>query len=110
MKELLKQYTTYNTWANQRLFERIGQLDEEQINLEIVSSFPGIYKTVLHMWDAESIWWQRLKLVEQAEGPGQKFSGSFAELSSNSLLQSKQWEEWIDNASENQLQHVFAYQ
>src|SRR5687768_3724203 len=73
VKELLQQYSTYNVWANQRLVECIQSHPEDIINREVPSSFPTIYATLLHMWDAESIWWQRLKLQEVVIPPSAKF-------------------------------------
>lgn len=110
MKELLLQYASFNIWAYQKLFEALKQLSVEQINTETESSFPTVYKTFLHLWDAESIWWQRLKLAEQIDLPSTTFTGDFEELQKKLLSQSKQWEEWVSNAGEHQLQHVFAYQ
>ncbi len=110
MKQLLQQYAAYNFWANKILLERITQLSEEQITEEIVSSFPGIYKTVLHMVDAESIWWQRLKLAEHVDFPSQIFKGNFEDLSKILLQLSQQWEEWVRKANEVNINHVFAYQ
>ena len=110
MKSIFKQYAAYNKWANQKLIETISQLNDLQQREEIVSSFPGIFKTLLHMLDAESIWWQRLKLAEQIERPSDHFSGNFSDLQKKLLLQSELWYEWVVNASDNQLQHVFAYQ
>ncbi|MFT3681739.1 MAG: DinB family protein [Ferruginibacter sp.] len=109
MKELLQQYAAYNTWAYQKLFDGIKQLSEEQLHSETQSSFPTIYKTFLHLWDGESIWWQRLKLAEQINLPSENFAGSFEELQQKLLVSAKQWEEWVSNAGEHQLQHVFAY-
>ena len=65
MKELLKQYAAYNLWANKQLTDVLNKLPEEKHFAEIPSSFNNLYLTVLHMWDAESIWWQRLKLQEK---------------------------------------------
>ncbi|MGG9970262.1 DinB family protein [Ferruginibacter sp. SUN002] len=110
MKQLLQQYAAYNVWANNKLFERISLLTEEQIHQEVPNSFPSLYKTVLHLLDAESIWWQRLKLAEFVEVPSKNFTGNFSELVKQSQQQSLQWKEWVDAAGENQLQHVFAYQ
>jgi len=110
MKALVKQYASYNVWANNKLFERMLALNEEQIHKEIPNSFPSFYKTVLHLLDAESIWWQRIKLLEYVEAPSKNFTGNFAELVKLSQQQSLQWKEWVDAANENQLQHVFAYQ
>ena len=109
MKELLTQYASHNLWASQKMIEAISLLSEEQINKEIVSSFPSIYKTVLHLLDGESIWWQRLKLQEHVERPSDTFTGSFDELQKKLLQQSALYQGWVSNASEMQLQHVFAY-
>ena len=110
MKELLQQYASYNVWANQRLLDVARQLTEEQLNQQMVSSFSSIYKTVLHMLDAENIWWQRMKLEERIERPSDTFTGDFGELGKKLLQQCRLWEDWVKNASELQLQHVFAYQ
>ena len=64
MKELLRQFAAYNTWANQRLCELVLTQPEEVLKQEVVSSFSSLYLTLLHMWDAESIWWQRIRLQE----------------------------------------------
>lgn len=109
MKELLQQYAAYNIWANKLLFERISKLGEEEISKEIASSFPSLYKTVLHMWLAEDAWYQRVKLTENIVLPAENFTGNFAELCNNLGKQSQVWKDWVDAATENQLSHVFAY-
>ncbi len=109
MKELLTQYAAFNVWATQRITDVILQLPEEKINAEITSSFPSLYTTVLHLLDAESIWWQRLKLQEHIERPSETFSGNFAELQKKLLQQSTLFSDWLSNANEPQVQHVFAY-
>lgn len=109
MKELLKQYATYNVWATQKLTDVIVSLPEEKQMAEVASSFTSLYKTVLHMLDAESIWWQRLKLSERVIVPSENFKGNMQDLSNALAVQSKQWEEWISSASELSLAHVFQY-
>ena len=110
MKELLLQLAAYHLWANGLLLDAISQLDPEIQNKEVPSSFPGLYKTVLHVWDAESIWWQRMKLQERIVRPSENFTGDFNELSQQLLHQNKQWYDWINTAQEHMLQHVFLYQ
>jgi uncharacterized damage-inducible protein DinB len=110
MKELLKQYAAYNIWATRKIAEVILSLPEEKQVAEIPSSYSSLYKTVLHIWDAESIWWQRLKLQERLVVPSAGFTGDMKELVSNLQQQSKLWEEWISNASELSIDHVFQYQ
>ena len=109
MKELLKQYATYNIWASRRILEVILALPEEKQLAEVPSSFTSLFKTVLHMLDAESIWWQRMKLTERIIVPNENFKGNMKELADNLLQQSKQWEEWVANVSELSLDHVFQY-
>ena len=110
MKQLLQQYATYNLWANKIITDRIAQLPPETIHKEMNSSFGSIYKTVVHLMDVESIWWQRLKLQEHVEWPGKSFDGNFEELSVQLLLLSKQWNDWIHSTNEVNLGHVFGYQ
>lgn len=61
------------------------------------------------MLDAESIWWQRLKLQEKTEFPSVSFSGSFSELAALIVQQNKQWVTWINSVNEHGLQHEFIY-
>lgn len=110
MKQLLQQYSAYNLWANKKIINQINQLSDEQINKEIVSSFPSIYKTILHMANVKSIWWQRLKLAEHVVLPDENLQVSFDELSKRLLQLSQQWLDWIINTNEANINHVFAYQ
>ena len=109
MKELLQQYAAYNVWANKQMTDCISNLTDDQINREITSSFSSIYKTLLHMWFAEDIWYQRLKLVEQPVSNVDAFTGDFYELIKKSQEQSTKLADWVNAATEVQLQHVFAY-
>lgn len=61
------------------------------------------------MLDAESIWWQRIKLQEYIDVPSKNFSGTMNELSAELLRQNKLWQEWVSGLNENGLQHEFIY-
>ena len=110
MKEILVQYASYNLWGNQLLLDLICNLTEEQQQHPVASSFNSLHKTVLHMFSAESVWWQRMKLQERINVPAETFTGDFKELSTQFLNQDRQWVEWVGNAQEHMLQHVFHYQ
>jgi uncharacterized damage-inducible protein DinB len=110
MKEILQQLTAYNIWANALLMEILKRLPGELHQKEIPSSFNSLQKTVLHMWNAESIWWQRVKLQERITGPMESFNGKMEDAIEGLTLQNKQWNEWINKAQEHHLQHVFQYQ
>ncbi len=109
MKELLIQLAAYNSWANQKLLEMINGLPEEKHQQELVSSFKNLYATVLHMWDAESAWWQRMKMQERIIVPSENFSGPMTHLGNGLMQQDRLWVDWVNNATEPALDHVFQY-
>lgn len=110
MKELLKQYASYNRWASQKIIDLILTLPEEKQIAEVPSSFPSLYKTLLHMWDAESAWWQRLKMNERVIVPSENFNGTMKDITNGLMQQSALWEDWVSNASELSIEHVCQYQ
>jgi uncharacterized damage-inducible protein DinB len=109
MKEIILQYAAYNQWANALLLSTVTNLTSEQQEAEIRSSFPSLYKTFLHVLDAESIWWQRMKLQEKVDVPSQTFSGDMQDLSKQLQQQNRLWQEWVSTANELALQHEFIY-
>jgi uncharacterized damage-inducible protein DinB len=110
MKELLSQLAAYNIWANQRLLVLLLALPEEKQKQEIPSSFKSLYTTLLHIWDAESNWWQRMKLHEKIIVPSENFKGTMQDIANGLLLQNRQWQEWVNLATDAALDHVFQYQ
>ena len=109
MKEILEHYASYNLWANERLLNLVLTLDEKLQQQNVQSSFLNLHFTFLHIWDAESIWWQRMKLQERIVVPSENLNPSMKEVASGLISQSKQWEEWVHNATTASLDHVFAY-
>jgi uncharacterized damage-inducible protein DinB len=89
--------------------EVLKRLPGELQQKEIPSSFNSLQKTVLHMWNAESIWWQRMKLQERVIGPMENFNGKMEDAIEGLTLQNRQWNEWINKAQEHHLEHVFQY-
>ncbi len=80
MSYTLKQHLAYSVWANERLTETLETVDESLLFSEVKSSFPSIAKTLLHAWDAEVIWLNRLQGVSLDSWPSQNFSGGKKEL------------------------------
>lgn len=110
MKEILLPFSQYHFWANQLLLDVVIALPEEKQTAEVPSSFHSLYQTVLHMWDAESIWWQRIKLQERIIKPSEQKTYTMNEVKEGLLNQNRQWNSWIANAQEHMLQHQFMYQ
>lgn len=109
MKKLLLSYASYNLWANQRITDVLINVEDDVLHREINSSFPSLFKTILHIWDVESVWWQRLKLNEAPEWPSVSYEGNISNITAALLQQSKQWKEWINIATDPALEHEFIY-
>jgi uncharacterized damage-inducible protein DinB len=109
MEGLLQQYSAYNVWANDTLLQRIHALNGEQVHATLPSSFPSVYKTLLHMWQAENVWWQRLNRVDTILYLGENFTGSIEELIEGFSAQDRQWKQWIDSATQEQLNDSFSF-
>lgn len=109
MKELLSNYGAYNLWANQTMTDAILRMDETLHQQIVKSSFPNLYATILHMWDAESIWWQRMEGHAQLLIPSREFNPAMKEAVNGLLNQSREWSNWMNRVTEEQLQRNFDY-
>lgn len=107
---MFQQYATYNIWASERLIDCIVALPDDWQVKEVPSSYSSLYGTLIHIWDAESIWWQRMKMQEAVSAPSKHFKGTTKEISTALLQQSRLWEVWISNATLAAIEHVFHYQ
>lgn len=110
MKELLQHLAKYNIWANGKFISVLEKLSDEQLDMEIKSSFSDIRKTVYHMWSAEDIWIQRLKLVEKPIWAEMAFEGSFSEALENWKECSLKLYEFIaEQRNDDAFTHVLEY-
>lgn len=108
MKEILVQYAAYNLWANHRMTDAVLQLPEEMQQQKIISSFPSIELTLLHLMNVESIWWQRMKLVENIHII-EASTFTVTQISHKILDASTQWKEWVDKSTTAAFEHEFVY-
>ncbi|MEO9021755.1 MAG: DinB family protein [Ginsengibacter sp.] len=109
MKEVFVKYAAYNFWANKILLGRLVQIPTDVLHKDMGSSFGSIYKTLVHTMEVESIWWQRIKLAEHVLLPEKDPEEDFEVLSKKIIESSKQWSDWVSNATENNITHVFGY-
>lgn len=107
MEDLLMQFAAYNIWASHRLLDLINALPEEKQKTEVPNSFKSLYATVLHMWDAEGIWWQPMKMQERIIRPSENFIGTMQDVCNGLMSQSNQWKDWVATATDLSLNHVF---
>jgi uncharacterized damage-inducible protein DinB len=109
MKEILRSFATYHIWANQKLMDLVLSLSEEKQKAEVPSSFNSLYKTALHMWNAESIWWQRITSPSTIVPPQNNFDGTMQDIVNSMELQSQQWLAWINEMTDESLLEQLHY-
>ncbi|MBP6403902.1 MAG: DinB family protein [Bacteroidia bacterium] len=110
MREMLLKYVQYNLWANQRLLDIISEhCSDEQLNRELVSSFPTIRKTLLHIWGAESVWLIRLNGSSPNAWTWMQYEGSQDELKKEILNNDQAWIDFVQDKDEKFLSAVFDY-
>jgi uncharacterized damage-inducible protein DinB len=76
----IQKHLNYSHWATSKIAELLQNADENIFDKEIVSSFPSIRKTIMHIWDAEVIWLNRLKGTAMLSWPSEGFNGTTKEL------------------------------
>ncbi len=99
MKKYLTTLTAYNLWANERMMSFIKNLDDKLMSEIVESSFPSIRETVLHVWDAEFLWLERiLKAQEEYDAidwPSKDFSGDRNDLINGMLDTSRAFNNYV---------------
>jgi uncharacterized damage-inducible protein DinB len=108
IKELLQRYARYNQWAHKKLLDLINALTLEQQHVTIPSSFDSLYKTVFHIWGAESLWLGRLN-KEPIKISGDPFNNSMENLSRALETLDHQWVDWFASKEDNQLTEKIHY-
>lgn len=111
MKDLLHLYTKYNHWANKKLCLKISEIGNELLDKPIKNSFPSLRKTVYHIWDAESIWMERLLDIKPIDNgwPSDHYTGDFIEAQDLFLKMSERFVDYVANNDETVLLSNFSY-
>ncbi len=109
MKQLFTSYTSYNLWANQLLVNIILGLSEEDQHKEITSSFSSIHKTLEHLWNVESIWYQRFQKVEQPVPPSTLSTVNTQQVIDGLLFEGNRWNDYIASLQEERLNETLHY-
>jgi uncharacterized damage-inducible protein DinB len=108
VNELLFKYAWYSQWAHKRLLDLINTLTAEQQHATIASSFDSLYKTVFHIWGAESLWLGRLN-QQPVKISGDPFNGSMEKLSRALETVDQQWVDWFASKEDIQLTQKIHY-
>ncbi len=105
----IKQHLEYNLWASKQFADFLLKLDEGIINKELKSSFPGIGKTILHLWNAQLIWLNRMKGEEITFHPYRDFRGTKKEMLAGFVSSADELNDFITSKEEGYLDQMIHY-
>ena len=106
---MLLKLTLYNLWANKTIIGYVQKAGETIADIEQSGSFPSVKKTLLHIWDAQFIWYCRLNGTSLSDFPSKNFQGSLTEVCDGLLITSQQIIDYIADLNRNN-DTVIAYQ
>ncbi len=101
MKQNSIDYAHYNIWANNKIIDCLLPQKEELLNKEIVSSFPSIKATILHIWMAEMGWLSRLSGNGWNASTVNDFQGNPSELFAAWQTTSQDFKNFVELADLN---------
>lgn len=94
---MVKKYTAYNLWANQRLTTWLEEANDSLFIVEIESSFPSLKKTIEHIWNAEAGWLNAIEDKPWGDAPSKGFVGTKVEVLEEWLKVSKLFDDYVQN-------------
>jgi uncharacterized damage-inducible protein DinB len=100
----------YNTWANSKVAEMLSSIDDRVLDQENSSSFSSIYKTVVHIWDAQVVWYKRLEGVSLRAFPSASFAGTKKDALDGLVQSSQNFEHFIQLQPPDFFNSILTYQ
>lgn len=105
-RHYLAQLLRYNSWANDRLLDAIPH---NVLDVSMQSSFPSIRKTVLHIWDAEWVWFERVNGRSPGLVDHEQFEGPFEDALRLLREQEDAWITLVESLTDNELTRSITY-
>jgi uncharacterized damage-inducible protein DinB len=79
-KKYFSDLAKFNIWANEIVFGWLQEINEEQWNKNVVSSFNSVAATSVHIAGAEKVWLDRWNNIEKPIFLSDEFNGSKSDL------------------------------
>jgi uncharacterized damage-inducible protein DinB len=101
---LMKNYADYNCWANTELVNWLRTKDESLLEKHVLSSFPSIKLTLVHIWQTERYWLSILQ--RKAPENYSEFTGTTEEALDLLLEKSAELAEYVQRLSEEEIEET----
>ncbi len=109
LESLIKDYAAFNLWANTETVNWLKTKPLELMEREMPSSFPTIRDTLLHIWGAEEIWLERLRLVPPTTFLSQRFTGTVEDVFVGILKSSETFAAYVQDLPDADFQEICSF-
>lgn len=103
LKKLITHTVQYNNWVVNKYLDWLSTKSDEQLNKEVISSFPTILATLHHIWQTQEYWWSHI-----AENNDFNFTETSAKTTKNEIFlgiknNSEKLVKYVESLSEEDL-------
>ncbi|MEQ8686495.1 MAG: DinB family protein [Imperialibacter sp.] len=105
----IHQQLAYNVWANEELAKTIDRVTEEQLIQPVLSSYPTLRETLLHIWEAQVIWPSRMQNKVMDKWPRLSFVGGKKEVMEALVTSAKDMQKFASEAEAEFLAEKMVY-
>ncbi len=109
MTKYIRTLADYNVWANRKITDFVMQAGPDSAEMVLTSSFPTIRLTLIHIWDAQFIWLERMNNRSPENWPGKEFNGDLDELIDGLAQSSDEIESYCTNLKDDELASLISY-
>lgn len=93
-------------WAMDKI---MGALPEEYLEQPINSSFPNIKAILIHLWNAQNVWYNRVYHKKDMPMPSKNFAGTYSEMKTEILKSYEQFSTLLAEKTEDYLSSEIEY-
>jgi len=104
--EITKELYAANSWSTKTVLEAVT---DELADAPTGGSFPTAKATLIHIWDAQSVWYNRLTDRANAELPSKFYDGSLQALKDGLLLSCDNLEKLLEDKDDDYLDAKLKY-
>jgi uncharacterized damage-inducible protein DinB len=110
LRDSVSLMTGYNLWANQQFIQFFESVPEELLEQYVAGSFPSIRNTLVHIWDAQDIWFKRLHGKNPRHLLSADWNGSLKELFEGLMSSSEEYHIYTKGLDDDALEQEFSYE
>ncbi len=105
----IHRHLAYNVWANEELVKTVDRVTEAQLTQPVLSSYPTLRETLLHIWEAQVIWPSRMQGKVMAKWPRLSFEGGKKEVMEALVASAKDMQKYVAEMPEGYLHSTMSY-